>query len=169
MSMYGLGRLSSMGRPLPGFALLTILCAFTVPQHQPRVQKRRDVAQLAEGELSREQRKQRRAGKKRIQARKDAEREATKGLALHPKGLKSAREELAVAKAEKAARKAQRAAKQERGAAGGRRGGAVATSAGVFKQLEDERTAGGAAAAGARPAAVDRKTATSASSAQLRM
>lgn len=97
------------------------------------VQKRKDVGLKAEQELSQAERQQRRAAKKRVRKRKEAEVEEASGVAAHPKGIKSAREDAAAEKQAKAVRKR---AKSAAGKAG-------ATSSTVFRKLQDEREAGG--------------------------
>ena len=96
------------------------------------LQKRKDVKQKADEELSQAERHRRRAAKKRVHKRKDAEREAAAGIAAHPKGIKSAREDAAAEKEARAARK-----RAKKGGAG-----KDATSGAVFRKLHEERNSG---------------------------
>jgi hypothetical protein len=91
------------------------------------------VAQKAEVELTQSERKQRRASKKRVQKRKEAEREDASGIAAHPKGIKSAREDAAAARQAKVIQKRVRKGAAHVG---------VSSSA-VFRKLEVEKAAGG--------------------------
>lgn len=126
--------------------------------------------------MGKAERKQRRAARKRIAARRDSEREVAAGVAAHPRGIKSARDEAA---AERAARdlKRQRTRDEPSGKKHAARDGGSGTAAAaatlntgaVFKQLAAERAAGGGQGAAA-PIVREAKAAhASSSGARLRL
>lgn len=92
----------------------------------------KDGVNKDEAELNQEERKQRRATKKRIAKRKTDEKEEKAGVSSNAKGIKSAREDAQAVKDAKASKKRQRTEKY-----------ASSTSGSVFKKLQEEQAAGG--------------------------